>query len=204
MSNKNTQYIFYTIDHQTAKVFEVAAKQLELPLTIELGDLVDVSKVSDILITPGNSYGIMDGGFDEAVVRRFGNMIQSRVSETLSECGGYLPVGNCVSVPVYPHPGTTRWLVYAPTMAIPQPITNLRDVYDSSIVAFNEANRLALEYPDIGSIGFTAMGGLTGGVPLDKCAEITLLTMVLSNLPPIMNNWGNISRREELIQRITR
>ncbi len=80
----------------------------------------------DCLITPGNSFGIMDGGFDEVVREMFENIepyIQQRI---LMESYGELNVGDAVLA------GAKvggPYLCYAPTMRVPMQITRTDNVY---------------------------------------------------------------------------
>lgn len=79
------------------------------------------------LVTPGNSFGIMDGGFDQVVCEAFGWKIQDRVQEAIQRWhGGMCPVGSCVSVPLDEH---GHHLIYAPTMEVPQRIQYTLNVF---------------------------------------------------------------------------
>ena len=74
----------------------------------------------DVLVTPGNRYGIMDGGFDLIVRNLLGVNVQDRVQWTSAQYyGGVIPIGCAVAVEtgraVFP------WLLYAPTMTMPGP-----------------------------------------------------------------------------------
>jgi O-acetyl-ADP-ribose deacetylase (regulator of RNase III) len=82
----------------------------------------------DCLITPGNSFGIMDGGFDEAVKDLFGEDIERRVQYVIqSDAFGELNVGDATLV-VPARPGSPL-LCYAPTMRVPMQITRTDNVY---------------------------------------------------------------------------
>jgi O-acetyl-ADP-ribose deacetylase (regulator of RNase III) len=77
-----------------------------------------------ILFTPGNSYGFMDGGFDLAVRNLFPES-EGLVREKIAiEHAGLLPVGSVVDVGVQ-----GKRLMYAPTMRIPKPILGTDNVY---------------------------------------------------------------------------
>jgi len=75
----------------------------------------------DILVTPGNSFGIMDGGFDYAVRECFGEAIQMRVQrKIIAEYCGEQPVGASFLVQTgRPYPA---FLAYTPTMRRPKEI----------------------------------------------------------------------------------
>lgn len=80
----------------------------------------------DVLFTPGNSYGFMDGGFDRAVRDRFPG-VEQQVQRTIKDYyGGLLAVGQAFAV----HSGhPNQFVVYAPTMWVPKPIYNTDNVY---------------------------------------------------------------------------
>jgi len=92
-----------------------------------LGDIKSVVRY-DCLITPGNSFGIMDGGFDLAVVDLFGDDIEKRVQQIIdADAFGELNVGDATLV-VPARPGAPL-LCYAPTMRVPMQITRTDNVY---------------------------------------------------------------------------
>lgn len=78
------------------------------------------------LVTPGNSFGFMDGGFDQVILDRWGIGVQTKVRESIDRWhGGFLPVGQTVTCPL---PGS-RFLIYAPTMESPRSIRYTPNVY---------------------------------------------------------------------------
>jgi O-acetyl-ADP-ribose deacetylase (regulator of RNase III) len=112
------------------------------------------------LITPGNSFGIMDGGIDKAVVDLFGKEVQGHVQSSIQRWhGGFCPVGSVVVAPL----PNGRWLVYAPTMEIPQPIRYTLNVYWATRAA---ALRIKLNWAQVAQEGdhilCPGLGTLTG------------------------------------------
>jgi O-acetyl-ADP-ribose deacetylase (regulator of RNase III) len=89
--------------------------------------LMDINHAAgyDALITPGNSFGIMDGGFDQAVTTLFGLKIEAVVQQRIkADHLGELNVGDAILLTsCIPH------LVYAPTMRVPMQITCTDNVY---------------------------------------------------------------------------
>src|SRR5262245_34548256 len=70
---------------------------------------------ADAMVSPANSFGIMDGGLDLAIRDTLGFEVQSRVQDAIvKDFHGELPVGAATIVAT----GHTSWpwLVVAPTM----------------------------------------------------------------------------------------
>ncbi len=83
----------------------------------------------DCLVSPANSFGLMDGGMDAAIVRFLGSQVQERVQERiLTEYLGEQPVGTSFIVETgHPkHP----FLAHTPTMRL-----NLSPTAQSSTAA---------------------------------------------------------------------
>ena len=88
-------------------------------VTVEEGDLIGLA--TNTIVSPANSMGLMDGGFDELLVRRFGTQLEAKVMKAIAQRPeGELPVGAAVFVetgdPIIPN------LIAAPTMRIPEAV----------------------------------------------------------------------------------
>jgi len=86
-------------------------------VTVRHGDLLAVAE--HCIVSPANSYGYMDGGFDRVLLDFFGASIQFRVQDVISSRPeGLLPVGASVLV----RTGHSRvpFLIVAPTMTLPE------------------------------------------------------------------------------------
>jgi O-acetyl-ADP-ribose deacetylase (regulator of RNase III) len=80
------------------------------------------------LVSPANSFGIMDGGLDAAIRDELGFAIQQRVQRVIIERHhGELPVGTAELVET----GDVRWpvLVVAPTMRVPESVAQTLNAY---------------------------------------------------------------------------
>lgn len=85
------------------------------------------SAAYDALVSPANSYGLMDGGVDAAITAYFGEQLQRRVQESIiSDWGGEQPVGSCMTITIPERViclcGHTR-IRHAHSHAIPDPVT---------------------------------------------------------------------------------
>jgi O-acetyl-ADP-ribose deacetylase (regulator of RNase III) len=75
----------------------------------------------DCMVSPANSFGLMDGGVDAAIIRFFGDALMDRVQERiLDEYLGEQPVGTSMMVETE-HP-RHPFLAHTPTMRVPMPI----------------------------------------------------------------------------------
>src|SRR5688500_7101894 len=69
----------------------------------------------DCMVSPANSFGLMDGGVDAAIIRFFGSQLQQRVQKRiLDEFLGEQPIGTSMIVETgHPDHG---FLAHTPTM----------------------------------------------------------------------------------------
>lgn len=125
----------------------------------------------DCLVSPANSFGLMDGGMDAAIIRFFGSALEERVQRTiLDEYRGEQPVGTSVVVETghLRHP----YLAHTPTMRIPMPIARTDYPYLSMgamLLAVDRHNRQA-ERP-IRSVACPGLGTGVGRMPFAEAAR---------------------------------
>jgi O-acetyl-ADP-ribose deacetylase (regulator of RNase III) len=84
------------------------------------GDILAVAECC--IVSPANSYGFMDGGIDRSYRDFFGLQIERKVQHAISHRqGNFLPIGAAIIVCT----GHDRipYLVVAPTMGMPEPVT---------------------------------------------------------------------------------
>lgn len=119
----------------------------------------------DGIVSPANSFGIMDGGYDKAIIDFFGEMLMRDVQRKIREDWyGEQPVGTSISVPIH---GYSITLIHTPTMRLPEPIVDYRIVYQCMRTTLMEAVRQNLE-----RIVVPAFGAATGRVPCEVAAEM--------------------------------
>lgn len=80
----------------------------------------------DALLSPGNSYGQMDGGIDGIIAATFPKVQRAVWRRIAERHHGYQPVGTAEVIPT--EDDRCGWLVYAPTMRIPMALDGGRDV----------------------------------------------------------------------------
>lgn len=106
-------------------------------VTIIHGDLFkrDLS-VYDAIISPGNSFGILDGGIDQALSDAMDPGLQRKLQRQIVEdFHGELHVGQVTTVEDYTS------VIYAPTMRVPRPVVHASEVYIAFRAAILEAKR---------------------------------------------------------------
>src|SRR5215471_9865832 len=75
-------------------------------------------KSADAMVSPANSFGIMDGGLDLAIRTELGLKVEQRIQEVIVEkYHGELPAG-CAEI-VATDDSRWKYLIAAPTMRIP-------------------------------------------------------------------------------------
>jgi O-acetyl-ADP-ribose deacetylase (regulator of RNase III) len=154
----------------------------------------------DLVVSPANSYAILDGGFDDAISRAFspkddyGALTRAAQRELYKVNRGYLPPGQCLIVELpgewreqrklrY-HDGKgwgCRYLALCPTMRMPSLCDWDKEVvYEciwSLLTAIERHNQAASAGEKIESLLMTPLGTGTGGISVEKWASQTVLAM---------------------------
>lgn len=126
---------------------------------------------ADVIISPANSFGFMDGGIDLAYSLHFGWHVQERLQALLREdYGGQLPVGMAVLIET-DHPDIP-YLISAPTMHAPSNVSQTQNAY----LAFRAALRLVQKKNEqqpgaIQSVLCPGLATATGEMPPEICAK---------------------------------
>jgi O-acetyl-ADP-ribose deacetylase (regulator of RNase III) len=131
----------------------------DCPVKIHAGSIFDLE--ADAIVSPANSFGIMDGGLDGKLRDFFGMSIEQAVREKIShEHYGELLVGQAFLTET----GHRRfpWLVTAPTMRIPANVSGSVNAY----LAMKAILKAARQSADaIKSIAIPGLCSLSGGMP---------------------------------------
>jgi len=103
-------------------------KFFNLPnITFEAKNIMDC-EAADCIVSPGNSYGQMDGGIDAVLSNILSNDIGKKVRKQIAQyyCGEK-PIGTCLIVetdnPKFPY------LAHSPTMVIPKNVDGTLNAY---------------------------------------------------------------------------
>jgi O-acetyl-ADP-ribose deacetylase (regulator of RNase III) len=168
-----------------------AAQIDEGVVDVRRGSLLDVLPDVDAVLTAGNSYGQMDGGVDRALAGYWPDVQRSVWAAIADAYHGYQPVGTANMVATGDAP--CRWLVYAPTMRVPMPLSGGMDiaVHDAFWAALLAVSRDAT----IGSIAAPGFGTGYGRVPPVRAAQLMAAAYSMRSLPATTR----ISHREALL-----
>ncbi|MCB9583467.1 MAG: macro domain-containing protein [Polyangiaceae bacterium] len=140
---------------------------------------------ADAMVSPANSFGIMDGGLDAAIRAELGGHVQTDVqARILERHHGELPVGAAEIVPTH----HARWpfLVVAPTMRVPESVAHTLNAYLSfraallAVLRHNAANPAA----QIRSMVVPGLGTGIGAMDARRCAAQMRIAFDHVSKPP--------------------
>ena len=181
--NPTLQFFFVDRNQAMVDAWRVAfAPYLDAGVTVLSGDIFQ--QPADVIVSPANSYGFMDGGIDAVYTRRWGVQVQELLQRRIQRIyDGELPVGQAIVVPT----GDTEFplLISAPTMTIPMDVSETANAY----LAFRAVIQSALYQQRIGqslkSIVCPGLGTGVGGMEFDRCAKQMLRAYERSYLKDI-------------------
>lgn len=140
----------------------------------------------DGVVSPANSFGIMDGGYDEAIISWFGPKLMARVQQyILDNFYGEQPVASSFVVSA----DDSVKLIHTPTMRYPGVMRDPALVYHcmrSSLIAATKSGLTAIVVP--------AFGAATGCVEYGTVAEMTYRAYKQLLDPPTHIDWEYASK----------
>ncbi|KAI9699865.1 MAG: hypothetical protein M1820_007040 [Bogoriella megaspora] len=191
------------------ETFKAAASELGLPSTVHVThhntflNGLDSSVKFDCIISPANSYALLDGGFDDAISRAFSPaddyyaLTRHAQMELYKQFRGFAPPGTCTLIPIpkeYAERSKTgnrwdcKWLALCPTMRYPKNVDwDDEVVYEcvwSLLCAIDRHNRSLRDSSndgpreaEISSILMTPLATGVGKVSAEKWAHQTVLAL---------------------------
>jgi O-acetyl-ADP-ribose deacetylase (regulator of RNase III) len=127
---------------------------------------------ADAMVSPANSFGIMDGGLDLAIRNQLGLAVERKLQEVIvAKYHGELPVG-CAEI-IETNDERWKYLISAPTMRIPESIRftiNPYLAFRAILLAIQNFNR-ANDSSKIDSCVCSGLGTGVGGVSPATCAR---------------------------------
>lgn len=155
----------------------------------------------DCMVSAANSFGLMDGGVDLAIIRFFGRTLEKDVQTYIVE--NYLgeqPIGTSFIIETgHPkHP----FLAHTPTMRIPMTISLTDNAYTAMwamLLAIHHHN-LSSEHK-IELVACPGLGTATGKMPYDEAARQMALAYRNFLHPPNQISWRYADVRQEGIGR---
>ncbi len=153
----------------------------------------------DCLVSAANSFGLMDGGVDLAIVEFLGAELERRVQQhILKEYLGEQPVGTSFIVETghQQHP----YIAHTPTMRVPLSIARTDNVYRAMwamLLAVRKHNQG--ESRPIRAIACPGLGTATGQVPVRRAAKQMALAYRNFLNPPTYIDWPLATNRQQEI-----
>lgn len=142
----------------------------------------------ECIVSPANSYGLMDGGYDLAITRYFGKELAKTVqNKIIKEHFGEQVVGTSLIVDI---PGTNKKLIHTPSMRVPSFIKDPMIVYycmRSTLMCAIKNN--------VKSIIIPAFGGATGDLSPDVIAIMMSEAYKQIKNPPKELGWDYAVKR---------
>ena len=140
----------------------------------------------DCVVSPANSYGLMDGGYDLAITKWFGDNLQKKVQQyILANFYGEQPVGTSIIIDT---DKDDIKLIHTPTMRSPGKIRDTLVIYQCMRTALMRAIE-----NNVGSIVIPAFGGAAGQVEYDVIAKMMFRAYMQLLNPPSYLNWSYVN-----------
>ncbi len=155
-----------------------------LPNVEIVNDRFEAVPEYDCLVSPANSFGLMDGGMDAAIIQYFGKSLMTEVqTQILDEYLGEQPVGTSLIVKTY-HP-QHPFLAHTPTMRVPMSIAGTDIPYVAMwamLLAIRRHNRETDQ--KINSVVCPGLGTGIGQIPYSEAARQMALAYDYFVYPP--------------------
>ncbi len=126
---------------------------------------------ADAIVSPANSFGIMDGGLDLAIRNELGFQVEADIQEViLNKYHGEMPIGSAEII----NTNHDKWsfMIAAPTMRIPENVAftlNAYIAFRAILIAINSFNESEPKRP-IKSLVCSGLGTRIGSMEPVKCA----------------------------------
>lgn len=147
----------------------------------DFGHFMDTRDV-DCVVSPANSYGLMDGGYDLAISRWFGNNLMEKAkSYILDHFKGEQPIGSSFIIDTEKN-GIK--LIHTPTMRVPSVIKDPMVIYTCMRTCLMTAWD-----NNIQNIVIPAFGGGCGCVPPQTICRMMYEAYTQVMNPPDSLNW---------------
>ena len=148
---------------------------------------------ADALVSPANSFGIMDGGLDLAIRDTLGYEVQGKVQQVIiDKYHGELPIG--VAEIIETRHAHWPYLIAAPTMRIPESVAftfNAYLAFRAILIAIKNLNRAAGQRR-IDSVVCSGLGTGVGGMSSEKCARQMRLAYKSLLMPAVIGRFESI------------
>jgi O-acetyl-ADP-ribose deacetylase (regulator of RNase III) len=156
---------------------------------------------ADAIVSPANSFGIMDGGVDLAIRDQLGFPVEGRLQAVIVQRHhGELPVG-CAEVVETGNP-QWRYLVAAPTLRVPEPVPftiNAFLAFRAVLLAVENFNKQCGRR-EIDSLACCGLGTGIGQISPNRCAIMRAAYQVMKRLSMIPSFHGIYEFHKALLE----
>jgi O-acetyl-ADP-ribose deacetylase (regulator of RNase III) len=177
------------VDHHMAMV-RAWERAFEGADDVEISEADYFAHPADAMVSPANSFGIMDGGLDLSIRNVLGFTVQKTAQRAIVERHhGELPVGSAEIVST----GDTRWplLVVAPTMRVPESVAHTLNAY----LAFRAVLIACARHASpIASLVCCGLGTGIGGMEPARCAAQMRIALEHARKPARIPSFDQIHR----------
>ena len=150
---------------------------------------------ADAIVSPANSFGIMDGGLDLAIRNELGFQVETDIQEViLNKYHGEMPIGSAEIINTY----HDKWsyMIAAPTMRIPENIAftlNAYIAFRAILIAINSFNE-SQPNKAIKSLVCSGLGTGIGSMEAVKCVAQMRAAYKLIKEPARINSFSEIHK----------
>lgn len=162
----------------------------------------------DAVVSPANSFGFMDGGIDRLYTKQYGPAVQHQLQELIRDCHhGELLVGRAEIVSI-PENNQANFLITAPTMRIPQILTDTINPYLAARAVFINildghfragVHKGTAIKDQVQSVAFPGLGTGVGRVSFETCAAQmrAAIDAIVLGQNPFPANWFEASQKHQ-------
>jgi O-acetyl-ADP-ribose deacetylase (regulator of RNase III) len=155
---------------------------------------------ADAMVSPANSFGIMDGGLDLAIRNKLGFQVETDIQEViLNKYHGEMSIGTAEII----NTNHNKWsyLIAAPTMRIPENIAftlNAYIAFRAILIAINKFNESKPNRP-IKSLVCSGLGTGIGSMEPRKCAAQMRAAYKLIKEPARISSYEEIHQSHQAL-----
>jgi O-acetyl-ADP-ribose deacetylase (regulator of RNase III) len=150
-------------------------------------------KQADAIVSPANSFGIMDGGLDLAIRDQLGYSVQNRLQKVIVErYHGELPIG-CAEI-IETKDSRWKYLIAAPTMRVPESVSSTINAFLAFRAILLAAKNLNRRHGkrEIDSLVCCGLATGVGGMPASRCATQMRIAYKTMLEPPLIRRFDSI------------
>ncbi len=153
---------------------------------------------ADAIVSPTNSFGIMDGGLDLAIRNKLGFQVETDIQEVfLNKYHGEMPIGNAEII----NTNHNKWsyMIVVPTMRIPENVAftlNAYIAFRTILIAINSFNESKPKRP-IKSLVCSGLATGIGSMEVTKCAAQMRAAYKLIKEPSRISSFEEIHKTHQ-------